>query len=124
MHYAKFIFADGIRGTYISAYRVITMHAYLHSGLYSHRPFHIVHVYHGLLPVGFTFGTGRFAGATGAFTGIGTLDRSVPRPLSQLELSGTLDLLKVPEPTGLGLLVGGAAMIVMTRRRRRAHPLA
>jgi hypothetical protein len=68
-----------------------------------------------------TGGTGRFEGATGAFTGTGTLDRSVARPLSQLELSGTLDLQQVPEPTGLGLLVGGAAIMVMRRRRRRAH---
>jgi hypothetical protein len=62
MHYAKFIFADGIRGAYIGAHRIIAMHAHLHSGLYSHCPFYIIHMYHRLLAVGLTFGAGRFTG--------------------------------------------------------------
>ena len=68
-----------------------------------------------------TGGTGRFFGASGTFTGTGTLDLSLPRSVSRLELSGTLDLQQVPEPAGLGLLAGGAAMLVMSLRRRRTR---
>src|SRR6187402_2642601 len=62
MHYAKVIFADGICRAYIGAYRVITMHANLYGSLNSYRSLHIIHMYHGLLPVCFTFGAGRFTG--------------------------------------------------------------
>ena len=62
-----------------------------------------------------TGGTGRFLGASGMFQGIGTLDRSVPRPLNNSVLSGTLDLPAVPEPaTWISMILGfgfaGAAL--------------
>ncbi|WP_394761013.1 PEPxxWA-CTERM sorting domain-containing protein [Phenylobacterium sp.] len=70
-----------------------------------------------------TGGTGRFLGASGAFQGVGTLDRNFARPLNRSVFSGSLDLPAVPEPAAwmsmiLGFGLAGAAL------RRRPITLA
>jgi len=54
-----------------------------------------------------TGGTGRFLGATGLLNGVGLLDRRPIRPVNHLDISGTLNLPAVPEPTSWALMVGG-----------------
>jgi hypothetical protein len=71
-----------------------------------------------------TGGTGRFLGATGAFEGVGTLDRTVPRPLNNLTFSGTLDLPAIPEPSSWALMLVGFFGLGATLRRRRATAFA
>ena len=74
-----------------------------------------------------TGGTGRFAGATGAIQGVGILDRSVPRPLNNITLTGVLDLPGVPEPATWAMLVvgfGGIGGVVRASRRRQATAAA
>lgn len=65
-----------------------------------------------------TGGTGRFTGASGTIQGQGTLDLRVPRPLSNLALSGTLDLPALPEPESWALMLGGFALSGTVLRRR------
>lgn len=67
-----------------------------------------------------TGGTGRFLGATGTLTGIGTLDRRVPRPISLLSVNGTLDLLAVPEPAAWAMMITGFGLVGAGARRRRS----
>jgi hypothetical protein len=67
-----------------------------------------------------TGGTGRFVGATGGFKGVGTLDRTVPRPFNSLTLTGSLSLPAVPEPATWGLMILGFGLAGGSLRRRRA----
>lgn len=67
-----------------------------------------------------TGGTGRFAGATGSIQGVGILDRSVPRPINNLTLNGTLDLPAVPEPATWAMMILGFGMVGALGRRRKA----
>ena len=66
-------------------------------------------------------GTGRFLGASGTFTGIGTNDgRTRPTPVS-LRFNGMIDAPAVPEPATWALmLMGFAGMGIALRFRRRA----
>ena len=63
-------------------------------------------------------GTGRFLGASGTIQGVGILDRSLPRPLSNIDLTGTLNLPAVPEPASWALMIGGFALTGVAMRRR------
>ena len=67
-----------------------------------------------------TGGTGRFLGATGVINGVGTLDRRVPRTVSELTLSGTLDLPAVPEPATWGMMILGLGGVGAALRLRTA----
>jgi hypothetical protein len=66
-----------------------------------------------------TGGTGRFLGATGAFQGVGILDRSVPRPINNLTLNGSLNLPAVPEPATWAMMILGFGLVGATARRAR-----
>lgn len=72
-----------------------------------------------------TSGTGRFDGATGTITAIGTLGFA-PNPggpgsvgVFNGTVEGILDLPAVPEPATWGMMIGGFGMIGGTLRRRR-----
>ncbi|TAJ71552.1 MAG: PEP-CTERM sorting domain-containing protein [Phenylobacterium sp.] len=67
-----------------------------------------------------TGGTGRFLGASGAFEGVGVLNRTVPRPINSLTLAGELDLPAVPEPATWALMIAGFGLAGASLRRRRA----
>ena len=70
-----------------------------------------------------TGGTGRFLGASGMIHGVGILDRTVPRPLNSLTLSGTLDMPAVPEPATWAMMITGFGLVgAAARRRRTASP--
>lgn len=71
-----------------------------------------------------TQGTGRFAGATGTIQGTGLLDRRPARPLNDLALSGTLNLVALPEPTSWAMLLLGFGAVGGSMRRLRADPRA
>jgi hypothetical protein len=66
-----------------------------------------------------TGGTGRFLGATGAFQGVGTLDRRVARPINTVTLNGSLNLPAIPEPSTWGLMIVGFGLAGGALRRRR-----
>lgn len=67
-----------------------------------------------------TGGTGRFLGASGAFQGVGLLDRRVARPLNSLSLKGALSLPAVPEPATWSLMILGFGLAGVSLRRRRS----
>jgi hypothetical protein len=69
-----------------------------------------------------TGGSGLFAGATGGFTGEGTIEiRPGQNALGIASLSGSINLL--PEPAGLGLFGIGIGLIALRgRRKSRAAP--
>ena len=72
-----------------------------------------------------TGGTGRFLAASGSFEGVGTLNRTVARPLNNLTLTGELNLPAVPEPATWALMITGfGAVGSMIRRRRAAASVA
>jgi hypothetical protein len=71
-----------------------------------------------------TGGTGRFLGATGAFQGVGILDRNLARPINNLTLTGTLDLPAVPEPATWMTMILGFGFIGEALRRRRLAVLS
>lgn len=63
-----------------------------------------------------TSGSGRFAGATGSFTGEGTIQiRPGQNALGIANLSGSINL--VPEPAALGLLGAGAGLLALRGRK-------
>ena len=69
-----------------------------------------------------TGGSGRFAGATGAFTGIGTVTFAMGALPSAFEtISGTIDIPSIPEPSAWASMMLGFAAIGLARRRMR-HP--
>lgn len=63
-------------------------------------------------------GTGRFAGATGTFTGIGTADPRVRPSRIALAFNGLIDAPAVPEPASWALLIIGFGTIGASMRRR------
>lgn len=67
-----------------------------------------------------TGGSGRFAGATGAFTGLGALNFApgLP-PLSKLTLNGSINAPAIPEPSAWTLLIAGFGLAGSTLRRTR-----
>lgn len=70
-----------------------------------------------------TGGSGRFLGASGTIYGVGTLDRTVARPLNSQQLSGTLNLPAVPEPAAWAQMLAGFAVVGAIGRRRRVPAL-
>lgn len=71
-----------------------------------------------------TGGTGRFAGATGAFVGVGTVDFRGPTPSAQLNFNGAINAPAIPEPASWTLLilgVAGAGAALRRARRPWAH---
>lgn len=66
-------------------------------------------------------GTGRFLGATGSFTGIGTSNvQNGPPPVINLAFDGAVNASAVPEPgTWATLLVGFGVIGTCMRRRKR-----
>jgi hypothetical protein len=72
-----------------------------------------------------TGGTGRFAGAMGAFVGIGVVDFRGPTPSAHLAFDGTLDAAGIPEPSTWAMLIlGFLGTGVAARRAHRAVILA
>ncbi len=69
-----------------------------------------------------TGGTGRFAGASGTFTNVGTVDvRGGPPSRLVLNFDGLISApAVVPEPAGWVLMLGGLAIAGATMRRRMA----
>jgi hypothetical protein len=67
-----------------------------------------------------TGGSGAFAGATGGFTGEGTI-AFIPgqAPLSQITFSGAFDAPGIPEPAAWALLILGFGGVGAALRRRR-----
>lgn len=64
-----------------------------------------------------THGSGRFAGATGSFTGEGTIQiRPGQNALGIANLSGSINV--VPEPAAIGLLGIGAGWLTLRARKR------
>ena len=82
----------------------------------------------GLINESFTYlvtaGTGRFLGASGTFTGLGTLDARNPPPHLTLDFSGDLDLPAVPEPATWAMMIAGFGMVGAAARRSKAVALA
>lgn len=69
-------------------------------------------------------GTGRFAGASGTFTGAGTVDpRVFPAP-EAIHFAGTINTLAVPEPGTWGMMVLGFGGLALTCRRYRRRTAA
>lgn len=66
-----------------------------------------------------TGGTGLFAGATGTFTGTGTLDFTRGPPRGEQSFSGLLDIAAVPEPASWVMLITGFGLVGGVLRRRR-----
>lgn len=70
-------------------------------------------------------GTGRFLGASGAFTGLGTVDMLGNGYADAKEtISGTLNLPAVPEPAAWALMLLGFGTIGAAARSRRRNGLA
>lgn len=67
-----------------------------------------------------TGGTGLFAGATGTFTGTGTLSFLNGPPHGEQTFRGTLDLPAVPEPATWMMMVAGFGLAGASLRRRSA----
>lgn len=67
-------------------------------------------------------GTGRFAGATGSFTGVGTADPRVQPSRIQLTFDGLINAPAVPEPQTWALLILGFGAVGAAMRRRRPQP--
>ncbi len=66
-------------------------------------------------------GTGRFLGATGTFTGIGTADPRIRPSIVSLDLNGTINAPAVPEPGTWALLILGFGMVGASMRYRPAR---
>lgn len=66
-----------------------------------------------------TGGTGKFAGASGAFTAIGTLELASGLNINTQALSGTINAPAVPEPATWAMLIAGFGMVGGAARRRR-----
>jgi hypothetical protein len=66
-----------------------------------------------------TGGTGQFAGATGAFIGIGVVDFRGPTPTAHLVFNGSLNAPGVPEPATWAMLIAGFAGVGVASRRAR-----
>lgn len=67
-----------------------------------------------------TGGTGRFAGATGRFTNIGTVDvRGGPPSRLSLNFEGTLNAPAIPEPATWAMMITGFGLVGAVARRGR-----
>lgn len=66
-------------------------------------------------------GTGRFLGATGTFTGIGTADPRVQPSRIELNLNGAINAPAVPEPATWAMLILGFGMVGWSLRYRSAR---
>ena len=73
-----------------------------------------------------TGGTGRFAGATGSFTNIGTVDnRGGPPSRLALNFTGSIDAPAVPEPASWAMMIAGFGLVgALARQRRESAGLA
>ncbi|MDB5453770.1 MAG: hypothetical protein JWO33_2348 [Caulobacteraceae bacterium] len=71
-----------------------------------------------------TGGTGRFLGASGAFQGVGILDRNPLRPVNNLVLNGVLDLPAVPEPATWAMMLVGLFGLGASLRAKRRQAIA
>jgi len=67
-----------------------------------------------------TGGTGRFAGASGSFTGNGTVVFGAGPPSAFVTLSGLVNAPAVPEPASWALLLTGFGIVGAALRSRRA----
>lgn len=63
-------------------------------------------------------GTGRFLGASGAFTGLGTVDPRMPPPKVNFTFDGDIDAPAVPEPASWAMLIAGFGAMGAALRRR------
>lgn len=68
-------------------------------------------------------GTGIFAGATGTFTGIGTLSFLAGPPRGEQSFSGLLDIAAVPEPASWAMMIAGFGLAGGVLRGRRNVPI-
>lgn len=66
-------------------------------------------------------GTGRFLGATGTFTGIGTADPRVQPSRVELAYNGSINAPAVPEPATWAMLILGFGMVGWSLRYRPAR---
>jgi hypothetical protein len=66
-----------------------------------------------------TGGTGKFAGATGSFVAIGTLELASGLNINTQTLSGTIDAPAVPEPASWAMLIAGFGLTGAAMRQRR-----
>ncbi len=67
-----------------------------------------------------TGGSGKFAGATGGFTGTGGISFVPGRPpTSNIAFSGAIDVAAVPEPAAWALMISGFGLAGTALRRRR-----
>jgi hypothetical protein len=68
-----------------------------------------------------TGGTGRFSGATGSFTNVGTVDnRDGPPSRLSLNFEGFIDAPAIPEPATWAMLIAGFGVVGAASRARRA----
>jgi len=66
-----------------------------------------------------TGGTGKFAGASGAFTATGTLELASGLNINTQSLSGTITAPNIPEPATWAMLIAGFGLVGAAARRRR-----
>lgn len=67
-----------------------------------------------------TGGTGRFAGATGSFSGVGTSNGTNPPPIISLQFDGLVTAPGIPEPATWAILLAGFGSLGAALRRQRS----
>ncbi len=71
-----------------------------------------------------TGGTGKFAGASGAFTATGTLELASGLNINTQAISGTIDAPAIPEPATWAMLIAGFGLVGSVARRRRTSAVS